>query len=107
MKTFKQYNESIKDQMTPKPSHIVDKKIKKAFQKLSDMLINVGYTKDFQDALDFWYNHYDEIVEALIEGYSVKDIYDSYDAEYISRFGYLDDEDDDYEDEYDVYNQPF
>ena len=105
---FNEYiNESIRDKMIPKSDYVIDKKIEKSFKKLSNMLIKDGYTKDIKEALDFWYNYYDEIVEALIEGYDEKDIYDSYDEGIISRFGYLDEDDDDYYDEYDTYNQPF
>jgi len=101
-------NESLRSKMTPKSKFEIDKKIDKAFRKLANLLVVNGHTKNKEEAEEFWYSYYNDIIDALTDGYKARDIYDSYDEIILNTFGYFEEDDeDDYEDEYDTYNQPF
>lgn len=75
MKTFKQFNESIRDKMVPKS----DTEIQEKFYQLFDELVNIGMTEGYtsdQDVIEsFFKKEWENIVTMAEDGWSTDDIY--------------------------------
>ena len=93
MKTFKQYNESIRDKMTPKPEAEVETKQLKIYNDLVDMGMTEGYTSEKEVVMEFFSDKWEEIMEMAEEGTSTEDIYS--DLQMDLEYWCADDDDDD------------
>ena len=101
MKTFEQYNESLRDKMTPKPSYEIDSILEDNFNKLKELMQELFLKERWDDIETYIGWKYSDIEGLFLEGWSVEEVYDEYKHK-ISN--YLDDLDDEKEDTIDFYS---
>ena len=96
---FEQYNESIRDKMTPKISEEeIDELVSSMIDKLAKMFVDDGYTRNEQIAKEFLEDYRSVIIELLVSGKSIEDVY-----QFLPR---IIDDDDPYDDE-DLFNDMY
>lgn len=73
-----QIKESLRDKMTPKSDHEIDKKLESNYNSLIKLMKNFNPEIDIKDIQSFFDFNYDDILELFLDGWSDFDVYDEY-----------------------------
>jgi len=79
IKKFEQYNESLRDKMTPKSDKDVDDALDKIYEYLIKMSMGDGIFKTMIEAEEYIEKHWGDIVELVFDhNFSKEEVYDTY-----------------------------